>query len=114
MRILLDHCIDRRFRRYLPGHQVQTTREMRWEALENGDLLDQAQGEFDVLMTVDRNLQYQQTITGRPIALVVLVTPDARLSALVHLVPELERVLQNVSSGSIYEVRWPPPVLPPP
>jgi predicted nuclease of predicted toxin-antitoxin system len=113
MRILLDHCMDRRFRRFLPSHQVRTTREMRWDSLENGDLLDQAQGVFDVLLTVDQNMQYQQTIAGRSIALVVLVSPDTRLAALALLVPELDRVLPTVVPGNVYEVRLPPPAAPP-
>lgn len=108
MRVLLDHCMDRRFRRFLPTHQVRTTREMGWDALGNGDLLDQAQGAFDALLTVDQNMQYQQTIAGRPIALVVLVTPDTRLAALAPLVPELDRILPTVLPGNVYEVQLPP------
>lgn len=113
MRILLDHCMDRRFKRFLPAHQVRTTRELRWDTLENGDLLDQAQGAFDVLLTVDQNMRHQQTIVGRPIALVVLVTSDTRLAALVPLVPALDLVLQTVLPGSVYEVRQPPTAPPP-
>jgi predicted nuclease of predicted toxin-antitoxin system len=112
MRILLDHCMDRRFRRFLPTHQVRTTREMSWDALENGDLLDQAQAAFDILLTVDQNMRHQQTIASRPIALVVLVTPDTRLAALALLVPELDRVLPTVLPGNVYEVRLPPPAPP--
>src|SRR5438477_13166474 len=107
MRILLDHCMDRRLRRYLPAHVIKTTREMGWDTLKNGDLLDQAQGAFDVLLTVDQNLRYQQTIAGRSIALVVLITPDTRLAALAPLVPELDRVLPTVLPGTAYEVRLP-------
>ena len=113
MRILFDHCVPKRLRRYLPAHATKTTREMRWDKLANGALLDQAQSAFDVLLTVDQNIRYQQTITGRPIALVVLVSPDTRLAALVPLVPELDRILPTVLPGNVYEVRPPSPALPP-
>jgi hypothetical protein len=98
----------------LPAHVVKTTREMGWDKLANGDLLDQAQNAFDVLLTVDQNIQYQQTIAGRPIALVVFITIDTRLAALVPLVPELDRVLLTVAPGNVYEVRLPPVSSPPP
>jgi hypothetical protein len=82
---------------------------MGWDKLANGALLDQAQTAFDVLLTVDQNIQYQQTVAGRPIALVVLVSSDTRLAALVPLVPELDRILPTVVPGNVYEVRLPPP-----
>jgi predicted nuclease of predicted toxin-antitoxin system len=112
VRILLDHCAPKRLRRFLPAHAVKTTREMGWDRLTNGALLDQAQTAFDVLLTVDQNLRYQQRIAGRPIALVVLVAPDNRVTTLAQLVPELDRLLPTVQPGQVYELHFPPAPLP--
>ncbi len=57
MRVLLDHNVPRQLRRLLTGHEVRTAREMGWDALENGDLLDAAQaGGFEIVMTGDKKL----------------------------------------------------------
>ena len=104
MKILLDHCVDRRLKRHLSAHQVQTAREKGWDSLKNGQLLDQAQAEFEVLLTVDRNIQHQQNLTGRSIAIVVLVAVNNRLATLLPLLPELETLLPTVQPGHVYEV----------
>ena len=74
MRILLDECVPRRFRRELPGHEVRTVPEMGWAALENGVPLA-ASGKFDVLLTTDQRLSDQQNISTLAIAVVVLGGP---------------------------------------
>ena len=71
MRILLDHCVPRRFGRLIPGHDAVTARRMGWDELRNGALLTAAEVEgFTVLLTVDKNLRYQQSLGGRRIAIV--------------------------------------------
>jgi hypothetical protein len=65
---LLDECVPRRFRRELPHHEVRTVPEMGWAAKENGELLRLAESRFDVLITADQKLKYQQSVSGRNIA----------------------------------------------
>jgi hypothetical protein len=60
MRVLLDECVPRALRDALPGHQVQTVSEVGWAGVKNGQLLRLAATQFDLLLTVDRNLEYQQ------------------------------------------------------
>lgn len=74
MRILFDKNVPVGVRRFLPKHEVHTVVEMRWHPqLENGELLMAAEAaEFDVIVTSDENIQYQQNLTGRKLALVVL------------------------------------------
>ena len=60
MKVLLDECIDRRLAQELSGHEVKTVPAMSWAGITNGQLLTLAEREFDVLVTVDRNLPYQQ------------------------------------------------------
>ena len=77
MLILFDHVTPRGIARFLPGHTVTKAKDRGWDTLTNGDLLAEAEGAgFDVLLTADQNMRYQQNLTGRRIALVVLSTPQ--------------------------------------
>ena len=62
MRVLLDECLPRRLKRELVGHDARTVPEMGWASRRNGELLALAAAEFDVFLTVDRNLSYQQDV----------------------------------------------------
>jgi len=73
VRVFLDHNVPKRVRHLLPGHEVQTAHEMSWAELTNGQLLNAAEkAGFDVFVTGDKNLSYQQNLSRRRIALVVL------------------------------------------
>jgi len=77
MLILFDHVTPRGIARFLPGRTVTKAKDRGWDTLTNGDLLAAAEGAgFDVLLTADKNMRYQQNLTGRRIALVVLSTPQ--------------------------------------
>ena len=79
LRILLDECIDRRFRSHIKEHDVRTVPEMGWAGSRNGDLLKKAAEEFDVFVTVDRNLYFQQNLRDLPLAVIVLRVASNRL-----------------------------------
>ena len=79
MRILFDHCVPRPLKRFLPEHEIATTFERGWAAYKNGELLDAVQAEFDVFLTTDQNLPYQQDVAVRSITLVVLVADSNRV-----------------------------------
>jgi len=73
MRILFDHGTPRGLARELPGHTVTTAKAMGWEQLNNGDLLQAAEeAAFNMLLTTDQRIRYQQNLTGRKIAILVL------------------------------------------
>ena len=74
MRILLDQGTPAPLRRTLAGHSVSTAYEEGWDKLKNGELLDAAEGSFDVFVTTDQNLRYQQNLSGRRLAILVLPT----------------------------------------
>ena len=63
MRVLFDTCVPRPLRKSLPRHDVKTAQEMGWDRLRNGDLIQMAEKAFDVLITSDQNLKYQQNLT---------------------------------------------------
>ena len=104
MRLLLDECIPRRLRRELSDHEVRTVPEMGWAARQNGELLKLASNLFDVFITVDQRLSYQQDVERFSIAIVVLVARRNKLEFLLPLMPELRRVLGDVQPGKVYHV----------
>lgn len=80
VRILFDQGTPVPLRRFLPGHEVETTYERGWGALENGALLREAEREgFGAIITTDQNLRYQQDLATRRLAVLVLLTTDWRL-----------------------------------
>jgi hypothetical protein len=79
MRVLLDECLPRRLKAEFAGHQVQTVQEAGWVGMENGVLLQLAPGQFDVFLTVDRNLTFQQNVKGLKIGVIVMVARSKRL-----------------------------------
>ena len=96
MRLPLDESVPGRFRLSLPNHAVRTVVEMGWSGVKNGKLLALAAAEFDALITVDKNLPYQQNLTTLPVAVIVLDTVSNELPALLPLVPDLERALSSI------------------
>ena len=73
MRILFDHSTPAPLRRHLHGHDVKEAFELGWDRFSNGELLTEAEkAGFEVLVTADKNIQYQQNLTGRKIAIVVI------------------------------------------
>ena len=96
MRVLLDECLPRKLKRDLAGHDTRTVPEMGWASKENGDLLGLAAGHFDVFLTVDRNLSYQQDMRRFNISVVVLVARGNRLADLRPLMPQVLKVLAEI------------------
>lgn len=94
MKVLLDECIDRRLARHIAGHDVKTAQQVGWAGVKNGALLALAAAQFDVFVTVDRNLSFQQGASSLPLPVIVLHAPTNRLSDLVPLVPGLLSALQ--------------------
>ena len=101
MRLLLDECVDRGLARRLVGHSIQTVQQMGWSGLKNGRLLSRAQHRFDVLVTVDRGLTYQQSVADHKIAVLVLIAPSSRLRDLEPLVPDILAALPTLQSGMV-------------
>ena len=106
MLILFDHVTPRGIARFLPGHTVTKAKERGWDTLTNGDLLAAAdRAGFDVLLTADKNMRYQQNLTGRRIALVVLGTPQWPLVRL-HM-DRIAAAVNAATPGSYAEVDIP-------
>lgn len=105
MRILIDECIDERFRNYLPGHDCQTARYAGLAGLKNGELLTAAEtARFDVFLTVDQGIEYQQNLTGRNIAIIIFRTKSNRLRNLLPHAPTCLAQLESIQPGQIVKI----------
>jgi predicted nuclease of predicted toxin-antitoxin system len=101
MKLLLDECIDRRLARGLPGHFVRTVPQMGWATIKNGRLLRLAEKEFDVFVTVDRNLSFQQHLPKFDIAVAVLRAKSNRVEDLQPLAALLLAALDKMKPGRV-------------
>lgn len=100
MRILLDECVDRRFARELPDHEVKTVPQQGWAGVKNGSLMKLAEEEFDVFITVDRNLSFQQNLPQYNIIVIVLRSLSNRYHDLVAFGPKVTQSLKRLEVGS--------------
>ena len=101
MNILLDECIDRRLAKELKGHVVKTVPRMGWATIKNGRLLALAEHEFDVFVTVDRNLSFQQHLPKFKIAGLVVRARSNRLEDLMPFVPRILAALPKCRAGRV-------------
>jgi predicted nuclease of predicted toxin-antitoxin system len=104
VRILLDECLPKRLKRDLTGHEAKSVPEMGWAGQTNGALLALAQADFDVFVTVDRNLSFQQDVNKFNIAVVVLVAKSNKHAALQPLMTEVLTVLAALAPGQVVRV----------
>jgi hypothetical protein len=101
VRVFLDECIDWRLAREITGHDVSTARQRGWTAIRNGELLTLASTEFDVFVTVDRNLAFQQNIVSFSISVIVLTARTNRLADLRPLIPRLLIAIDSAEPGQL-------------
>ncbi len=99
MKLLLDECIDRRLAKDLEAHEVKTVPQMGWAGIKNGELLMLAENEFDVFITVDRNLSFQQKLSNFNIAVLVLHAPSNRLADLRPLASNILSTIISLKKG---------------
>jgi predicted nuclease of predicted toxin-antitoxin system len=104
VRILLDECLPKRLKRDLAGHDARTVPEMGWASKQNGELLALAASQFDVFLTVDRNLSFQQDVDKFNIAVVVMVAKGNTHADLQPLMADVLMVLGTVARGHVVRV----------
>ena len=104
LRILLDECLDRRLCKEFPGYHVKTVPNMGWAGLKNGQLLGRAENDFDVFVTVDRNLSFQQQTSRFALAVMVLHARSNRLEDLRPLVARALKQLSSLQPGRVVHI----------
>lgn len=100
-RVLFDEDMPRQLRRELPEFEIRTVQEEGWSSIQNGELLRRASATFDVLLTADQRLQYQQNIPRFDIGVVVIAARDVRLPSLQRLIPRLRAAITSVPPGAV-------------
>jgi predicted nuclease of predicted toxin-antitoxin system len=103
-KVLLDSCVPRPLKHELKAHSVRHTSEVGWQDLDDRPLLERADKAFDVLITTDQNLRYQQNLSRYTLSIIILVAHTNRLEDLLPLVPDLLEELSEIKPGEISEV----------
>jgi hypothetical protein len=104
VRILIDESLPRKLKGELLGYDVKTVPEMGWAGKKNGELLSLMTGNFDVFVTADQNLTYQQNLESLSVAIAILVAPSNRLADLLPLMPKLKEALETIQAGDIVHI----------
>jgi predicted nuclease of predicted toxin-antitoxin system len=104
VKIPLDECVNQRLASDLVGHEVNTVKQVGWKSKKNGELLALASKRFDVLVTTDRNLSFQQNVHQLDIAVVVMTAKTNRLQDLRPIVPALLKILPFLKKGQVREI----------
>jgi predicted nuclease of predicted toxin-antitoxin system len=105
MKILLDECITKRLKTKLSEYKVNTVFEMGWSGLKNGNLMTKAiENNFDIFLTIDKNIEYQQNLNNYPIAVVVLNTSNSKIEFLEQLMPKFKQDINTFEKGKIYKI----------
>jgi len=107
MRILIDESLPRYLKRILSDNETRTVQEMGWNGIKNGELLKLAEPDFEVFLTADKNIRYQQNLKGRRLAIIEF--PSNKLSIVKRLEAELKTTLQQITTGGYVTLNWPQP-----
>jgi hypothetical protein len=105
LKILLDESVPHVVQARLSHLDIRMVQDMGWAGTKNGELLRRAEVEFDVFVTADQRLRYQQSLSGRTLAIIVLPTNQVR--TVVSLLPAIEQSLKRVHPGMFHEIPLP-------
>ncbi len=105
MKILLDECVDQKLRLLIPGHDCQTAFYAKLAGLKNGVLLTAAElAGFELMITTDQGIPFQQNLAERRIAILILCAPTNRLADLKRLVPAALGALDSIEPGQVIRI----------
>lgn len=104
MKVLLDENLPRKLVGHLVGHECRTVVACGWSGKKNGDLLALADSQFDVLLTLDKNLPYQQNLDTKLIAVLIVRVPSNRIQDLLPVVPECLAALAAIQPRQVVRI----------
>jgi hypothetical protein len=104
MNVLLDECLPRKLKYELSEHTVWTVPEKGWGGTKNGALLRLAEATFEVFITSDQNLEYQQNLSDSSLAIIQLVAASNRLETLLLLMPAVREALETIQPGEMIQI----------
>ena len=104
MKLLLDECVPRRLKHDFVGYEISTIDEAGFKGLKNSKLISATNGIFEVLITVDKNIEYQQNKKDLPIAIIILSANSNRYESFSPLISEALKILEIIKSGEIIKI----------
>ena len=105
MKVLLDECVTKRLKNHLKGFDVYTVFQMGWSGVKNGNLISLCvANNFDVLLTIDKNMMHQQNIEKQPITIVVFNSLSSKLEELALFVPYFSEKIYHFEKNMIYVI----------
>ena len=104
VKILLDACMPQSLRNHIDGHEVETAQFAGVDELSDSKLLDAIEGRYDILITLDRNLIYQQKIANRPLAVIVVQIAEQTPEGFKALIPDIHKAINKAAVGRVLEV----------
>jgi predicted nuclease of predicted toxin-antitoxin system len=105
MRILLDENLPRQLKQHFTADiEALTVQERGWSGTKNSELLRLAAEEFDVFLTMDRGVEFQQRVENLSIAILIIRAPSKRFEDLQPLIPEVREALKGIQPGQVTRV----------
>jgi hypothetical protein len=104
MKVLINENLPRKLAGHLNGHECRTVAECRWAGKKNGELLSLAEPQFDVLLTLDRNIWHQQDLKLARIAILIVLAPSNRIQGLLPVITDCLVALQSIERGQVVRV----------
>jgi hypothetical protein len=102
MKIIIDECVPSIVKRSLPSRNIASVQEMGWSGIKNGKLLRLVAADFDIFITSDKNLRYQQNLSGLDLAIILL--PTNQVPVIKDLLPQIDAAMENIASGDFREM----------
>jgi hypothetical protein len=103
MKILLDECVTKHLKPYFSEYEIRTVNEMNWGGVKNGELMKLCvDHHFDILLTIDKNLQYQQNLNIYPVAIVILNCHSSKIEDLREFVPAFNLLAKDFEKRKAY------------
>ena len=106
MKVLLDECVTKRLKPYLETLEVFTVRDMGWSGVKNGRLFTLCvENHFDIILTIDKNMIYQQNLENYPITVVVLNSPSSKIEEIAHFIPSFFEQMGRFEKHRAYVIK---------
>jgi len=103
MKVLLDECVTKKMKSYLKDFEIYTVSEMGWSGVKNGKLISLCvMNHFDILLTIDKNMTYQQNLEKHPITIVVLNSLTSKLEELKLFIPSFSKQIYHFEKSKVY------------
>lgn len=102
MKIIIDECVPSIVKRGLPEHEIVSVQDMGWAGIKNGELLKLVTAQFDVFITSDKNLRYQQNLTALAISIILL--PSNQVPVIKALLPNIDAALSKIKEPEFIEL----------